>query len=219
LTERHLGQESERDEHFVLFVRGLEERTLAWLYITQGRHAGALRLLEPYRQRLRAVGWAGIEIEVLSLQALALNGLGQAGQARDLLRRALSLAEPEGYARTFVDLGSPLARLLAEVRSSTEGRVQPYVDRLLEMFRASAPGPRLRAAEPAVPESPLVEPLTGREREVLRLVVAGLSNREIAEELVITLGTAKRHVSNIYAKLDVHSRARAIALARELRLV
>jgi LuxR family maltose regulon positive regulatory protein len=126
----------------------------------------------------------------------------------------LSLAEPEGYARTFVDLGPPMAELLAQGRPSQEGRLQRYVDRLSAMFRAQP-----RAGAPAALAPPLVEPLTDREREVLHLVVAGLSNREIAEALTIALGTAKRHVSNVYAKLDVHSRVQAVAKARELGLV
>jgi LuxR family maltose regulon positive regulatory protein len=218
-TERRLERESEQDAHFVLFVRGLEERTLAWLYIAQGRYRQAIRLLTPYHQKLQAVGWAGIEIEVLAMQALALDGLGQAGQAIDVLRRALSLAEPEGYARTFIDLGSPMAALLAKVRPSADDRLRRYVDRLSAIFRTKPLAPQPHADRPAPREPPLAEPLTDREREVLNLVVTGLSNREIAEELVIALGTAKRHVSNIYAKLGVHSRVRAVAKARELRLV
>jgi LuxR family maltose regulon positive regulatory protein len=104
-----------------------------------------------------------------------------------------------------------MAELLAKGRPSAAPRLQRYTDRLRAIFRAPARG---NAAQ-----SPLAEPLTDREREVLCLVVAGLSNREIADQLVITVGTAKRHVSNIYAKLGAHSRARAIARARELSLV
>ena len=208
--ERHLEAEAQSNEPFVLFVRGLQERTLAWFYVAQGRYERALNVLIPHGQALHDAGWRGLEIEVLALQALALDGQGRAQAAVETLQQALSLAERQGYARTFVDMGPRMAALLAKSRPSAAPRLQRYTDRLLAIFRS----PDLGSA----PQSPLVEPLTDREREVLRLVVAGLSNREIADRLVITLGTAKRHVSNIYAKLGAHSRARAIALARDLGL-
>jgi len=206
------------DEPFSLYVGALHERTLAWLYIAQGRHKQALGLLPPLLKRLHAAGWNGVVIKVLALLALAWEGEGQTARAVKILHRALSLAEPEGYVRTFVDLGTPMADLLTKSRLSIDDKLRPYVGRLLSAFH-DWPRSRSQARRLTAPESPLVEPLTAREREVLRLVVSGRSNREIAEELVITLGTAKRHVSNIYAKLDVHSRVHAVAKARELGLV
>jgi LuxR family maltose regulon positive regulatory protein len=126
------------------------------------------------------------------------------------LEHALRLAEPEGYVRRFADLGLPMARLLQEARTR---QVMPdYVETLLEAF----------GAEVSLPEpfgGALPEPLTDREQEVLELMAAGLTNREIAEQLVISPGTVKKHTGNIYGKLDVGSRTEAAARARELDLL
>jgi LuxR family maltose regulon positive regulatory protein len=170
----------------------------------------------------------GIAIELLALQALALQGQGQTAEALSVLRRALSRAEPEGYARVFLDEGAPMAELLR--LAAARGISSEYVSKLLAAFET--PGPRLRVSDSRLMTAPasnlkpetrepetLIEPLSERELEVLRLVAEGLSNREIAEKLTITVGTAKRHVSNIYAKLGVHSRVQAVSRAQDLRLL
>ena len=126
------------------------------------------------------------------------------------LERALRLAEPEGYVRRFADLGLPLARLLQEVHS--RGVMPDYVEKLL-----AACGADLTLSTPAVPILP--EPLTPREQEVLELLAAGLTNREIAEQLVISPQTVKKHTGGIYGKLGVRSRTEAAARARELDLL
>jgi LuxR family maltose regulon positive regulatory protein len=141
---------------------------------------------------------------------LALQVQGNLDQALSTLERALSLAEPEGYVRTFVDEGQPMAKLLRHALS--QGIAPNYVARLLAAF-----GEEIRLTSPAM-ES-LVEPLSEREMEVLRLIVAGLSNPEIAEELVIAISTVKSHVNHIYGKLGVKSRTQAVARARELDLL
>jgi LuxR family maltose regulon positive regulatory protein len=168
----------------------------------------ALRLLEDLLRATEAQGWMGQALEILVLQAVALQMAGEPEQAMDALVRALSLGEPEGYVRTFLDLGAPMRELL---QAAARRGIRPaYVERLL----ARATG----ETAPAAP-SPLVEPLSDRELEVLRLIAAGLSNREVARELVITPGTAKWHAHNIYGKLGVHSRTQAVARARELGLL
>jgi LuxR family maltose regulon positive regulatory protein len=135
---------------------------------------------------------------------------GQSDQAIVALARALTLAEPEGYVRTFVEQGKPMAALLQ--KAASQGIAPEYVRRLLAAFpRPSAP--------PHPTTQSLIEPLSDRELEVLCLVVDGLSNREIAEQLVITIGTTKWHINNIYGKLGVSHRGQAIARARELGLV
>jgi len=121
------------------------------------------------------------------------------------LRRALALAEPEGYVRTFVDEGKSMAALLRYALS--QGVAPGYVGQLLAAFGESAG------------VQPLAEPLTAREFEVLRLIVDGLKNQEIADRLVISIATVKRHISNIYAKLGVHRRTQAIARTQELDLL
>jgi LuxR family maltose regulon positive regulatory protein len=169
----------------------------------------ALALLERLRAAAEAEGRTGIAIEALALQALARWRLGEVPRALTALEQALRLAEPEGYLRLFVDLGLPMARLLQEARSRTVRRA--YVQTLLAGFAGAFAAPAPGAALP--------EPLTGRELEVLRLLAAGLTNREIAAQLVISPETVKKHSANIYAKLGAANRTQAVARARELDLL
>src|SRR5690606_37489798 len=123
------------------------------------------------------------------------------------LERGLRLAEPEGYVRLFADLGMPMGRLLQEARSRD---VMPdYVGKLLIAFGTNL-------ASPTSGERALPEPLSEREQEVLRLIAAGLTNREIAETLIISTETVKKHTSNILGKLGVRSRTEAVTRARDL---
>jgi LuxR family maltose regulon positive regulatory protein len=147
----------------------------------------------------------GKAIEILALQALARQACGDTSGALAALERALVLGEPEGYVRSFVDEGTPMATLLH--RALLQSIVPHYVSRLLAAFE-----------EPAVAQ-PLAEPLTPRELEVLRLIAAGLRNQEIAGQLFISTATVKRHITNIYGKLDVSHRTQAITRAQVLDLV
>jgi LuxR family maltose regulon positive regulatory protein len=224
------AREAEGDSsgHILLFVREVEGATLARLLIAQREFDEAVSLLAPLLQAVEDAGWMGIAIELLALQALALQGQDQTAEALSVLRRALSRAEPEGYARVFLDEGAPMAELLR--LAAAGGIASKYVSKLLAAFET--PGPGLQVSGPQLMTAPasnlkpetrepetLIEPLSERELEVLRLVADGLSNREIAEKLTITVGTAKRHVSNIYAKLGVHSRVQAVARAQDLHLL
>jgi LuxR family maltose regulon positive regulatory protein len=170
----------------------------------------ALALLRPLIQAAEAEGRAGIQIEALALQALAHGRRGEHASAMAALEQALRIAEPEGYVRLFADLGLPMARLLQEARSRT---VMPeYVAKLLAAFGGNHP---LDApASVALPE-----PLSQREQEVLKLIAAGLTNREIAETLVISAETVKKHTGAIYSKLGVSNRIEAANKARELSLL
>jgi len=129
------------------------------------------------------------------------------------LEEALRLAEPEGYVRIFIDEGEPMARLLRMVHRSKEKGSREYEARILAGL--------LSDAVPTKPGSHplLIDPLTEREQEVLHMIAEGHSNQEIAENLIITLGTVKAHVSNIYSKLDVRSRTQAILKAEEFSLL
>jgi LuxR family maltose regulon positive regulatory protein len=149
-------------------------------------------------------------------------------QALITLERALTLAEPEGYIHLFLDEGAPMAKLLirmkAEGGTPSWGQVMKgYINKILmawekskQKFHPSSPAPR---SSGGVIPHPLIEPLSERELELLRLIAAGMSNSEMAEALVVTVGTVKWHLNNIYGKLDVRSRTQAVARARELQLL
>jgi LuxR family maltose regulon positive regulatory protein len=160
----------------------------------------------------------GREIEVLILQALALQYQRDTDQALASLQRALALAEPEGYARIFVDEaspggeGAPIVSLLhrAAPRSG-------YAGKILAVLEAQQRVAGERLAQP--PASSLIEPLTPREHEILHLVASGASNLEISRELFITVNTVKTHMTHIFGKLGVARRTQAASRARELGLI
>jgi LuxR family maltose regulon positive regulatory protein len=156
-------------------------------------------------------------IEVLALKALALQTLGDAEQALFVLQNALSLTEPEGYIRLFVDEGIPMAALLN--KAAARGIAPDYANQLLAAFGAGeheiAPPPL-----PPSPPSPLpLEPLSDRELEVLRWLSTDLSAPEIAAELLVSANTVRTHIKHIYSKLDAHSRYEAVERAKELNLL
>jgi LuxR family maltose regulon positive regulatory protein len=168
-------------------------------------HALIERLLETVEE-----GRTRITIESLALKALADWRRGERTGAMTFLERALRLAEPEGYVRLFADLGLSMARLLQEARFR---EVMPdYVNTLLAAFSNEA------VSSMAGPTK-LPEPLTEREMEVLRLMAAGLTNREIAEQLVVSPETVKKHSANIYGKLGTRNRTGTVARARQLDLL
>jgi LuxR family maltose regulon positive regulatory protein len=184
----------------------------ARMHLAYGDAAAASRVLEPVRERVDAHGWADKRLEVLLLQAVALHARGDRDGAVHVLLDALALAEPGGFVRSFVDEGGPMAELL--VAAAALGRMPAYLTRLLAAF-----GPERHAREDtSAPASVLIEPLSQRELEVLRLIAQGLSNHEIGERLVLALDTVKGHNRKIFGKLQVRRRTEAIARARELGL-
>lgn len=184
----------------------IEHTTLARILIANRQSREATNLLERLYQVALERGLTGRSIELLILMALALQADDDIEGALRALQEALTLAEPEGYVRIFVDEGEPMVTLLR--RAATAGIAPRYAASLLAAFpRAS------------IPAQPLIDPLTARELEVLQLLATGFSNREVASELVIAPSTAKRHIANIYGKLGVSSRTQAAARARELNLL
>jgi LuxR family maltose regulon positive regulatory protein len=189
---------------------------LARVLIAQRRLGQALDVLAQIRQTAQEAGGLGWVIEALILEALSFQMAGDPGRAGTALARALSLAEPEGYVRNFVDEGVPMARLLYQ---AAEKNIAPeYVSRLLGAFSTLETEP-VDQAQRQAESSPRVEPLTERELEILGLIAEGLSNREVAQQLFLSLSTVKVHTHNIYGKLGVNSRTQAIARARALGIL
>ena len=150
-------------------------------------------------------------IELLILQAIALHIQEDTDQKFTLLEKALSLAEPDGYVRIFVDEGLPMAHLLYEALS--QGISPEYVQRLLAAFPITK-SEEVASTKSQVDQSNLIEPLSEREIEVLQLIAKGLTNQEISNKLFLSMHTVKTHTRNIYSKLGAHHRAEAVAKAR-----
>ena len=167
----------------------------------------AVSLLERLLSAAEAGGRKGSVIEILVLLAVAHQKQSDLGAALEFLERALSLAEPEGYVRVFIDEGPPMAALLKAAADS--GIVPEYTRRLL-----AASGD-----EPIIVMQDLVDPLSDRELDVLRLLGSDLSGPDIARELVLSLNTVRTHTKNIYAKLGVNNRRSAVRRADELGLL
>jgi ATP/maltotriose-dependent transcriptional regulator MalT len=193
-----------------------EYLTLVRLFLAQNEPIKALDILEVVlshnekRAQIRRV------IEVLVLQAIAYRQQGAGEPAMQVFRKALTLAEPEGYVRTFLDEGQPVALLLYQAIAA--GYSPTYAGSLLagltgQGFPSQAPQKKAKAVRS------LVEPLSKRELEVLGLIAGGLTNQEIGRRLHISLSTVKGHTTNIYGKLGVSSRTQAVALAQSLDLV
>ncbi|UCC65824.1 MAG: hypothetical protein JSV36_19195 [Anaerolineae bacterium] len=190
--------------------------------MAQDRPGEALALLESLLAMVVKQGRNDLLIEIQVLRALAFQKRGDVAPAMAALERALSLAEPGGYVRVFVDEGPPMARLLYE--AAAHGIAPEYVSRLLAAWDEETKDREGRTKERDSsffrrPASVLVEPLSERELEVLHLIADGLSNREIAGRLFISLSTVKGHASSIYGKLAVNSRTQAVARARVLGIL
>jgi LuxR family maltose regulon positive regulatory protein len=206
-----------------------EYLTLVRVRMAEAQWEEALRLLT----RLQPVVEAGARqqslIELLALRALALQTQTNSAGAKAALERALYLAEPEGYIRTFVDEGEPMREAIDNWRLVTgrsknltevQTRLMAYAENLLGQFPNHAPQLLITTeqAHSLALQSSLIDPLSARELEVLHLIAEGLSNLAIAEKLFLSTGTVKVHLKHIYGKLDVNSRTQAVARFHELNL-
>jgi LuxR family maltose regulon positive regulatory protein len=174
-------------------------------------------MLAPALEQALANGLMLNVTRLLILDALASYAQGETASAITALKRALILAEPENYVRSFLDLGQPLEEILwwsLESQSLSEPHLRGYVSKLLPLFGADSP---IKSSQPT--GDTLIEPLSERELEVLRLISQGLSNREISERLFLALSTVKGHARIIFDKLQVKNRTEAVARARELGLL
>jgi LuxR family maltose regulon positive regulatory protein len=187
--------------------------TPARLLLAQNQKAAAAEQLEALYEKAVVSGWQFGVVEVRALQALAAP---TPAAALTFLTDALALAQPEGYVRTFVDKGEPMAALLREAAS--QGIAPDHVSKLLAAFSVwECGGMEVAPSHPHT--QPLIEPLSDRELEVLQLLADGQTNHEIAQALHVSINTVKTHLKTIYGKLDVHSRREATAQAKKLGLV
>jgi LuxR family transcriptional regulator, maltose regulon positive regulatory protein len=187
----------------------------------------AVTLLERLHALAAAQGRVSSVIEVLALRALTLEAVGDDHRALAALAEALKLAAPESYLRVFLDDGAPMASLLGRL-ATTPAKAQAvaasllvrgHLDRLVQAFHRQGLAVLARPRPGGAVAPGLVEPLTARELQVLRLLADGRSNPAIAAELVISLDTVKRHVSHVLDKLQAANRTQAVSRARDLRLL
>jgi len=198
------------------YLHEFEHATLARLLVADGGRlrsdepiAAAERLLARLLEAAEAGGRSGSALDILVVQALAHQARGDAMAAMSSLLRAIDLAEPEGYVRVFVDEGPPMAALLKLAAKQPDA--SSHVRRLL----AAIASPVARPAG----DQPLIEPLSERELEVLRLLESELAGPDIARQLTVSLPTVRTHTSNIYSKLGVSNRRAAVRRAGELGLL
>jgi LuxR family maltose regulon positive regulatory protein len=195
-----------------------EALTLARVLLAQGRADEAARLAGRVAEQSAAGERWGRAIAARIFQAVAVRGSER--DAGDILLKALTLAEPGGYVRIFLDEGEPIRTLLGGMSrkdSEFEPYIRAYLHRLLTAFNGKAGGPMPQ--QPAQIQQGLVEPLSERELEVLRLVAGGATNPEIAQKEFISVNTVKKHITNIYGKLGVTTRVQAVEMARKLGMI
>ncbi len=205
------------------FLRQFEHITLARLRIAQYKQGGndnamleAMALLNRLLKAAQEGRWLTSMIEILLLQAVAHQAQENLPLARVPLARALTLAEPEGYVRIFADEGLPMAELLSD--AAAQGIMPNYVDRLLSAFEEQRDVHPTPPGKQSVSLQPLVEPLSERELEVLRLLRTELNGPEIAQTLMVSLNTMRTHTKNIYNKLGVNNRRAAVHRAEDINL-
>jgi ATP/maltotriose-dependent transcriptional regulator MalT len=216
--ERGLTAEDE-----VTYMREPNYLVLARVLVVRSDPGRALRLLERLNVLAESQGRTESLIQTRAVRSLALQSAGDHQAALTALTEALALARPEGYIRVFVDEGPPMAALLQSLigarqrghAAAASRAARDHLNRVVQAFRPTMGRPKRVAAA----ATGLIEPLTRRELEVLGFIAAGRPNQEIAEQLVVTLATVKKHTSHIFDKLGAANRTQAVARARELRLI
>jgi LuxR family maltose regulon positive regulatory protein len=200
------------------FENELAHITQARVLIAQNKPDEAIGFLTHLEEIALSAGRMGRVIEILLLQALALRQTGDSEQTLMVLTKCLTLAEPEGYVRLFLDEGQPMRLLLAQWLAHTgPGSSRDYAVRLLSAFDAEPQSPA--SLEKVPPTGDLAQPLSQRELEVLHLMALGKTNQAIARQLIVSPGTVKAHTASIYRKLEVANRTEAVARARDLGIL
>ena len=192
------------------YVREFDLITLARYLLAKEDPPATRRLLDRLLPFAESGGRFGVVAELELLRALALDAMGDTSAAQSSLRRALGLAEPEGWTRIFLDEGERCAKLLREAAKGKSASA--FARNLLGAFGVQQPTPRSQHPD-------LLEPLSDRELDVLRLLRSELSGPEIASELRVSLNTLRTHTKNIFEKLSVNSRRAAVRRAEEMNLL
>ena len=187
----------------------------ARVHLARGNAPSALTVLQSYHQQVETKEWCDELLRTIILLAVALQALGEEHQSIKALQEALTLAEPGGLIRIFVDEGAPMADLLS--KAADQGITPNYVSKLLGVFEAEKMQDESKSVQ--LPPHFLIEQLSERELEILQLIAQGLSNREISERLFLALNTVKGHNRRIFNQLQVQRRTEAVARARELDLL
>jgi LuxR family maltose regulon positive regulatory protein len=192
------------------------------LLYAQGHYLDVITALDQVMEEISLSDEEWVLMNLLPLQALALQALGRVDEALNLICHCLIMARPEGFVRVFVKHGAPMLRLLQ--MAAKRGIEVEYVNRLLPAFKIPA-----SPAASAMPDSPethskysgavLIEPLSDREIEVLRLLDSPLTSVEIGRELYVSVNTIRTHMRNIYAKLGVNRRGDAVQVAKRIKLI
>jgi len=200
----------------------------ARVFLAQGETSKALALLEPLCQQMEAKGWQDELLKVMILQAIALQANGEIEKAVLVLGEAVALAEPGGCIRTFVDEGDPMRLLIEKLSRNRDHPLSGYVDKLLAAFIQATAAPKTttpalhqaqRSASVVHQKLDLIETLSEREMEVLKLLRSDLSGPEIAQQLSVSINTFRTHTKNIFIKLGVNDRRAALRRAEELDLI
>ena len=188
--------------------------TLARIRLAQDRYSEAEKLLTGLPSVMTSSSRTSRQLECNLLLAATIARQQRLPEAFELITTAIALAEPDGYIRVFLDVGEPARELVAAyLRSAAPGH-KHYAQKILDAFsHAGQTGPH--RPEPVG----LIEPLTGRELEVLQLMALGKTNKEIAGQLIVSTGTIKAHTASIYRKLEVANRTEAVGKARELGIL
>jgi LuxR family maltose regulon positive regulatory protein len=206
----------------------IEGAIIARIYVAAHQPDEAQAIVTPLVAAAEKRERAGSLIRLSTVQALAFAAQGERASALHALQRALTLAEPEGYIRTFVDEGDDLRLLIADCRvwietqrleAEQRNRLLAYTDQLLRSCTPTAPELPTAISNQQSKIKNLIEPLSDRELEILRLIAEGLSNQDIAQRLFLALPTIKWYTTQIYGKLGVANRTQAVAKARALDLL